>query len=116
MRRAARTDTNHSAVVDTLRAVGAFVLDVHSVPGCLDLLTAYRGSWTLLEVKDGARPPSERRPTDAEKETIRHALGQRAPSWIVYNEDEALIMIGAIDDPQNKRADIVERTHEEVSR
>jgi hypothetical protein len=41
--RARRTDSNHRAVADALEAVGAAVLDIHGLPGALDLLCGYRG-------------------------------------------------------------------------
>lgn len=116
MRRAAKVDANHSSVVDTLRQVGAYVVDIHSVPGACDLFVAYHGVWTLLEIKDGRKVASAKRATDAERETLRNALGQQAPSWIIYDETEALMMIGAIESAQWQRDEVIERTHEEVSR
>lgn len=115
MRRAARTDTNHSTVVLELRQIGAVVLDIHALPGALDALVAFRGTLTLLEIKDGLKRPSERRPTPDEKQTMRAVLGAGCPAWIVYNPTEAMVMIGAKDDPA-ARAEIIERTHQEVSR
>lgn len=115
MRRAARTDANHSDVALELRQIGAVVVDIHGLPGVLDLLVGYRGQWVLLEVKDGTKRPSERRTTSAERDLIRPALGQQCPTWIVYDPTEAMVMIGAKDD-REARAAIIERTHQEVSR
>jgi hypothetical protein len=65
MRRAAKVDSNQPAIVDALRACGATVQPLHTVgAGVPDLLVGYRGKTALVEVKDGARPPSERRLTD----------------------------------------------------
>lgn len=113
--RAAKPDANHRNVVIELRQIGAVVLDIHSLPGACDLLIAYRGQWTLLEIKDGSKRPSERHATDLEKKLLREALGQQCPAWIVYDPTEAFVMIGAKDDP-SARAEIIERTHSEVSR
>lgn len=61
MRRAARTDANQVAIVDALRAVGATVHSLAAVGrGCPDLLVGYRGITYLIEVKDGAKAPSQR--------------------------------------------------------
>lgn len=49
-RRAARRDTNHSAVVGELLRAGATVQAV-SAPGAPDLLVGYRGINVLVEVK-----------------------------------------------------------------
>ncbi len=65
-----RTDANHSAIVQALRQVGAVVLDVHALPGCLDLLVAYRGALSLLEVKDGAKPAHARRLAEARVKAV----------------------------------------------
>lgn len=69
MRRAARIDANHVDVVKALRAVGCRVLSLAAVgKGVADLLILDRnGRLRLLEVKDGAKPPSGRRLTDAQE-------------------------------------------------
>jgi hypothetical protein len=54
--------------VQALRAAGCSVQPLHSVgKGCPDLLCGVAGQNVLLEVKDGARPPSERRLTPDQK-------------------------------------------------
>ncbi len=66
MRRAARTDANQSAVADAFRRLGCSVLSLASMgKGVPDLLCANArlGSF-LVEVKDGSKPPSERKLTD----------------------------------------------------
>jgi hypothetical protein len=64
VRRAARTDANHAAIVKALRAVGASVQSLAGVAdGCPDILVGYRGVNLLLELKDSTKPPSGRRLT-----------------------------------------------------
>lgn len=61
MRRAARTDANHAAIVAAFRRLGYSVLDLSRVgQGCPDLLVARGGVSILVEVKDGAKTPSRR--------------------------------------------------------
>lgn len=61
MRRAARVDSNHAAIVGALRACGAQVLSLAPIGrGCPDLLVFHRGRLMLVEVKNGAKPPSAR--------------------------------------------------------
>ena len=68
MRRAARTDTNQTAIVAYLRANGCTVQSLAATgKGCPDLLVGWRCVNVLLEVKDGDRPPSERRLTPDQK-------------------------------------------------
>ena len=52
MRRAARVDANQQAVIDALRAHGAYVWII-GLP--VDLLVGYKGHTFLMEVKDGPK-------------------------------------------------------------
>lgn len=66
MRRAARRDDNEQDIIASLRMAGAYVKVVND-EGAYDLLVWYNGHTLLLEVKDGKKPPSARRLTDAEQ-------------------------------------------------
>lgn len=93
MRTAARTDDNHREIVDALRAVGASVESLAAVGrGVPDLAVGFRGLTYLLEVKDGAKPPSARRLTPAEAAWHESWRGQVAT---VASIEEALHAIGA---------------------
>lgn len=66
MRRAARTDANHAAVVGCLKACGCEVQSLAAVgDGVADLLVYHRSTRRLLliEVKDGDKVPSKRKLT-----------------------------------------------------
>lgn len=65
MRRAARIDANHVAVVEALQAVGCRVVSLAAMgKGLADLLVLNpRKRLILLEVKDGSKPPSKRKLT-----------------------------------------------------
>ena len=70
MRRAARRDDNEKEIVSAMREAGAYVKVIND-EGLFDLLVGYTGPsgfqhTLLLEVKDGAKPPSARRLTEAE--------------------------------------------------
>jgi hypothetical protein len=70
MRRAARRDDNEQSIIKAMRAEGAYVKVIND-EGLFDLLVAYTGPsgfqhTLLIEVKDGAKPPSARRLTPAE--------------------------------------------------
>jgi len=95
MRRAAKVDANHGEIVAALRAAGCGVLDLSAVgSGCPDLLVhgpTYPWRHTLLEVKDGAKPPSARKLTpDQEK---FHA-GWKGFIHVVKSVDEAFDAVG----------------------
>lgn len=92
MRRAARVDENQENVVKALRAVGASVQTLAAVgKGVPDLLVGYQGQTFLLEVKDGQKPPSERRLT--EDQLIWHCAWRGGPLAVVDSVDAALRVI-----------------------
>lgn len=86
---ARKRDANEPEIIEALEAAGAsvFVLDKP-----LDLLVGFRGETFLLEVKNGAQPPSWQRVTDAQREFISGWAGQYA---IVNSKESALAAIGA---------------------
>lgn len=92
MRRAARTDDNHSAIVGVLRAYGIRVLSLAGVgQGCPDLLV-YNPRTTellLLECKDGNKPPSKRKLTP-----MQEIFREQWPVAVVKDENEALEAVG----------------------
>ena len=95
MRRAAKVDANQAEIVAALRAAGCGVLDLSKVGnGCPDLLVhapTYPWRHYLLEVKDGKKPPSERKLTPAQEK-----FHERWKGWIhfVKSPEEALDAIG----------------------
>lgn len=65
MRRQARVDDNQAEIVAALRKIGASVQPLHAVgSGCPDILVGWRGFNTILEIKDGKKPPSARKLTE----------------------------------------------------
>lgn len=92
MRRAARVDENQEKVVKALRAVGATVQTLAAIgKGVPDLLVGYQGQTFLLEVKDGQKPPSERRLT--EDQLTWHGAWRGGPLAVVDSVDAALRVI-----------------------
>ena len=68
MRTAARVDANQKQVVLNLRQLGCKVLILSMVgKGCPDLLIGYNGRLTLVELKDGDKPPSKQKLTEDEE-------------------------------------------------
>lgn len=66
MRRAAKTDNNQSEIVKALRQCGAFVLITSQLKNAFDILVGYRGKLFIIEIKDGNKPPSQRKLTEGE--------------------------------------------------
>lgn len=94
MRRAAKVDANQAEIVAALRAVGATVQPLHSVgKGCPDLAAGYRGATYLIEVKDGAKPPSERKLT---LDQVEWHDGWKGHVAVAETVKDALRIIGAL--------------------
>jgi hypothetical protein len=87
-RRAAKVDANHAEIVKDLRRYGFDVYDMSRVgQGFPDLLVCAHKKWILLEVKDGAKSPSERRLTEAQERFHKACKG---PLAVVLSRDDAI--------------------------
>lgn len=96
MRRAARIDANQAAIVAALRRAGCYVQSLASVgKGCPDLLVGRAGVWHLMEIKDGAKPPSARELTAAEFRWHEEA-SRYAPVGLVETVEQALAQVGCV--------------------
>lgn len=86
--RAARIDANQTQIVKALRKAGCTVQHLHSVgKGCPDLLVGRAGVNYLLELKDGAKSPSEQKLTP--DQVIWHS--EWGGSVAVVNSEEAAL-------------------------
>ena len=90
MRRAARRDANEGDIIKAMRAEGAYVKQIND-EGLFDLLVSYRGETLMVEVKDGAKPPSARRLTDAEQKF--HDEWPGSDLYIVNSVEEAIALL-----------------------
>lgn len=97
MRYAARVDDNQSEIVKALQRIGVYVIDCsHVGAGFPDLLCAYRGQWTLLEIKDGAKPPSRRKLTPDQVIFHAEAMAKGCKVHVVESVDQALRLLASI--------------------
>lgn len=98
MRRAARVDATHHAIVEGLRSAGVHVVSLAAVGGGVpDLLAGYRNRWHVLEVK---QPVGPRGGASADGQRLRESQERflrmaRAPVHVVRSLDDALEAIGA---------------------
>lgn len=86
---ARKRDANEPEIIAALEAAGATVFPLDKP---LDLLVGFRGQTFLLEVKNGAQPPSWQRVTPAQSSFIARWAGHYA---IVNSPQAALDAIGA---------------------
>jgi len=92
MRRAAKIDANQPDIVKALLDAGCSVHSLAAVgKGMPDLLVGRCGANFLLEVKDGAKPPSERKLTPDQVEWHAAFRGQVT---VVHSVAEAFHAVG----------------------
>ncbi len=91
MRRAARRDDNEQGIVKALRAIGC---EVYFINQPADLIVGYCGKTLILEVKDGAKPPSARKLTPNEQKFFDTWNG--GPAYVVDSIDSALAVIKSL--------------------
>ena len=68
MFRAARKDANHKEIVNLFRSLKWSVLDVAQLKNCCDIFVSKNGRTIAVEIKDGTKPPSQRKLTKGEQE------------------------------------------------
>ena len=86
-----RTDASQQDIVKALRQVGAYV----DTRGPLDLLVGHNGRWLVVEVKDGAKSPSQRKLTRDEIDFILN-VQNKAPIHVVQSVEDALNLLEKI--------------------
>lgn len=90
-----RTDATHAPIIRALRAFGVGVHDTSAAgEGFPDLLCAWRGSLYAVELKDGAKPPSERKLTDAQEEFQAMLNRHGCTLHVAKSVDEAMAIFG----------------------
>ena len=89
-RKYGRVDTNQRRIVLALRQVGASVATLSDAgAGVPDLLVGYRGLTLLMEVKDGSKPPSQRKLTKDQEQW--HGRWRGGPCLVVISAEDALM-------------------------
>lgn len=65
-RRAAKVDDNQSEIVALFRKLGWTVLIISQLKNCADIIVSKNGRTVTIEIKDGNKPPSQRKLSDGE--------------------------------------------------
>lgn len=95
MRRAAKVDANQKEIVNEFRKLGCTVTPLHMVgQGCPDLVIGISGVNVLVEVKDGSKPPSERRLTD--DQVLWHSAWRGMKVEIVISKADVVQLVNRI--------------------
>jgi threonine dehydrogenase-like Zn-dependent dehydrogenase len=93
MRRAARVDDNQPEIVEALRRFGAAVLVTSQLKSAMDLLVGYNGNTYIVEVKDGDKPPSQRKLTKGELKCKAMFEAVGVTYHVIKSVDEAIELI-----------------------
>ena len=89
--KARKVDANQSDIVKGLRAIGCSVAITSGAgDGFPDLVVGYYGKNFLIEIKDGAKPPSKRKLTPEQEQFHIDWRGQIA---VVKTLDEAIELV-----------------------
>lgn len=100
MRYAAKVDANQPEITEALRSAGCDIILLHAIGGGVpDMLVAapfYPHTLKLLEVKNGALPPSARKLTP-DQEAFHSKW--KGPIYVVKSVDEALDVMGIVRKP-----------------
>lgn len=89
MRYAAKADDNQPALVKHWRALGGSWFSTHRLPGELDGVAGACGTDVRVEIKDGNKPPSRQRLTEAERRTMSTWSGRPPVIWRTLDDVEA---------------------------
>lgn len=94
MRRAAKVDDNQTQIVNVFRRAGCSVQILSAVgQGCPDILVGISGFNILVEIKDGAKPPSDRKLT---KDQVIWHTDWRGQVAVIATVDEAISLINLV--------------------
>lgn len=95
MRKYGKVDSNHNDIVNALRVLGCSVQSLASVgSGCPDLVVARNNCIWLCEVKDGSKPPSQRKLTTDEQ---RWHDRWKSEVHILYCVEDAVKMVTSVE-------------------
>lgn len=67
MRRVAKVDANQPEIVEYFRKTGWSVLIISQLKNCCDIIVSKNGRTVAVEIKDGDKPPSQRKLTEGEE-------------------------------------------------
>ena len=85
----AQSDKNQPEIVAALRKLGAYVLPIHRLKNCCDLVVLYRGKVVMVEVKAKASSPL----TEGEAEFSEAWIENGGKYAVLTSTDEAVAMI-----------------------
>lgn len=93
---ARRTDANHAEFLKTLAKFQVPYRDLSAVgKGCPDILALIKGTWCLIEVKDGKKPPSARELTPDQEDFHKYVQAKGGKIFVLKDVKELYELLGA---------------------
>lgn len=89
----AKPDGGQDKIVKALRKLGAKVVIVSVVNNFCDLLVGYKGNLYLMEVKDGTKPPSQRKLTTGELKCQSEFNAVGIGYYVINSVEEAMSLL-----------------------
>lgn len=90
-RRAAKVDDNQKEVVALFRKLGWTVLIISQLKNCCDIIISKNGRTVAVEIKDGAKQPSQRKLSDGEIKFRDNWQGEYA---LIETQEDVIILNG----------------------
>ncbi len=84
-RRAAKVDDNQKEIVALFRRLGWTVLIISQLKNCADIIASKNGRTVTVEIKDGNKPPSQRKLSEGEVKFRDAWQGEYA--LVICNDD-----------------------------
>ena len=94
MRQAAKVDANSAEIISAFRKLGCSVLPMHTLKNACDCAVGLNGKTVLVEIKDGKKPPSQKRLTAGESKF--HAEWKGA-IFIVYDIEDVINLVKGLE-------------------
>ncbi len=94
MRYASKIDANQPEIVKALRKAGATVLITSQLKNAFDILIGYQSSIYIVEIKDGNKPPSQRKLSPGEQKCKTDFERVGCNYNVITSIEEALKLIG----------------------
>ncbi len=94
-KRTNKVDANQNELVELWRGFGAVAIPVSGDPEVgFDVILAFRGKISLVEVKDGNKPPSKQKLTPGELKRKEELESVECKLDIVTTPEEAVALLG----------------------
>ena len=94
--RANKPDGNQSEIIAHFKLFGCTVLNISALKMCCDIIVSNHGRSIFIEIKDGKKPPSQRKLTDGEIKFEAETLGAWRLVESIKDADEVIKELSSV--------------------